>query len=55
MDAALTPPLAERPEFQALRKNTPNATEKYPIPPEKYFTEQIKTLRRVVVLFFIFG
>ncbi|WP_409854630.1 hypothetical protein [Flavobacterium sp.] len=41
--------------FQALQKNTLNAAEKYPTPPEKYFTKRVKTLRRGVVLFFIFG
>jgi len=41
--------------FQALRKNTPNAAEKYPSPLEKYFTKRVKTLGWGVGLFFIFG
>jgi hypothetical protein len=38
MDVAFPPLLAERLEFQALRKNTPNVAEKYP-------KKQVKTLR----------
>jgi hypothetical protein len=48
MDIAFPPPLAERPEFQALRKNTPNAAEKYP-------KKQVKTLRAESDEFFILG
>jgi hypothetical protein len=45
---AFPPPLVERLEFQALRKNTPNAAEKYP-------KKQVKTLRAESDEFFILG
>jgi hypothetical protein len=48
MDAASTPPHAKRLDLQALRKNTPNAA-------EKYLKKQVKTLRAESDEFFILG